>query len=174
MEGKGCLFKKFAGIDVFDIELAERDPDRLVDIVASLEPTLGGINLEDIKAPECFYIERKLTERMGKVEEGAAMRAEARRGLQPIQNEQFAIQQLRLLDAEVAHMLGQSPRARRELEEMLADFQSTSELSLAQWAQEALSRIERDRGTSFIETPEEPESQPASPDEDTVRTRPLR
>ena len=112
--------------------------------------------------------------RMGQVEEGAAMLAEARRGLQPIQNEQFAIQQLRLLDAEVAHMLGQSPRARRELEEMLADFQSTSELSLAQWAQEALSRIERDRGTSFIETPEQPESQPASPDEETVRTKPLR
>ncbi len=64
MEGKGCLFKKFAGIDVFDIELAERDPDRLVEIIAALEPTLGGINLEDIKAPECFVIERKLRERM--------------------------------------------------------------------------------------------------------------
>jgi len=64
MEGKGCLFKKFAGIDVFDIELAERDPDKLVDIIASMEPTLGGINLEDIKAPECFYIEKKLRERM--------------------------------------------------------------------------------------------------------------
>src|SRR6478609_4623036 len=64
MEGKACLFKKFAGIDVFDIELAERDPDKLVDIIAALEPTLGGINLEDIKAPECFYIERKLRERM--------------------------------------------------------------------------------------------------------------
>src|SRR5687767_5543309 len=64
MEGKGCLFKKFAGIDVFDIELAERDPDRLIDMIAALEPTLGGINLEDIKAPECFYIERKLTERL--------------------------------------------------------------------------------------------------------------
>ncbi len=64
MEGKGCLFKKFAGIDVFDIELAERDPDKLVDIIASLEPTLGGINLEDIKAPECFYIERKLRDRL--------------------------------------------------------------------------------------------------------------
>lgn len=64
MEGKGCLFKKFAGIDVFDIELAETDPDKLVDIIAALEPTLGGINLEDIKAPECFYIERKLRERM--------------------------------------------------------------------------------------------------------------
>ncbi|MBE0587128.1 MAG: NADP-dependent malic enzyme, partial [Hydrogenophaga sp.] len=64
MEGKGCLFKKFAGIDVFDIELAERDPDKLVDIIAALEPTLGGVNLEDIKAPECFYIEKKLRERM--------------------------------------------------------------------------------------------------------------
>ncbi|TXL62605.1 NADP-dependent malic enzyme [Zeimonas arvi] len=64
MEGKGCLFKKFAGIDVFDIELAERDPDKLVEIIAALEPTLGGINLEDIKAPECFVIERKLRERM--------------------------------------------------------------------------------------------------------------
>jgi malate dehydrogenase (oxaloacetate-decarboxylating)(NADP+) len=65
MEGKGCLFKKFAGIDVFDIELDEKDPDKLVEIIASLEPTLGGINLEDIKAPECFYIEKKLRERMG-------------------------------------------------------------------------------------------------------------
>ncbi|MDR0702008.1 MAG: NADP-dependent malic enzyme [Azoarcus sp.] len=64
MEGKGCLFKKFAGIDVFDIELAERDPDKLIDIIAALEPTLGGINLEDIKAPECFHIEKKLRERM--------------------------------------------------------------------------------------------------------------
>ena len=64
MEGKGCLFKKFAGIDVFDIELAERDPDRLVEIIAALEPTLGGINLEDIKAPECFVVERKLRERL--------------------------------------------------------------------------------------------------------------
>ena len=64
MEGKGGLFKKFAGIDVFDIELAERDPDKLVEIIAAMEPTLGGINLEDIKAPECFYIEKKLRERM--------------------------------------------------------------------------------------------------------------
>lgn len=64
MEGKGVLFKKFAGIDVFDLEIAERDPDKLVDIVAALEPTFGGINLEDIKAPECFEIERKLRERM--------------------------------------------------------------------------------------------------------------
>jgi malate dehydrogenase (oxaloacetate-decarboxylating)(NADP+) len=64
MEGKGVLFQKFAGIDVFDIEIAEHDPDKLVDIIASLEPTFGGINLEDIKAPECFYVEKKLRERM--------------------------------------------------------------------------------------------------------------
>ncbi|MFN8696596.1 MAG: NADP-dependent malic enzyme [Burkholderiales bacterium] len=64
MEGKGVLFKKFAGIDVFDIEVNERDPEKLVDIIAALEPTFGGINLEDIKAPECFYVEKKLRERM--------------------------------------------------------------------------------------------------------------
>ena len=64
MEGKGCLFKKFAGIDVFDIELAEKDPAKLIEIIAALEPTLGGINLEDIKAPECFQIERALKARM--------------------------------------------------------------------------------------------------------------
>ena len=64
MEGKGVLFKKFAGIDVFDLEIDERDPDKLVEIIASLEPTFGGINLEDIKAPECFHIERRLRERM--------------------------------------------------------------------------------------------------------------
>jgi malate dehydrogenase (oxaloacetate-decarboxylating)(NADP+) len=64
MEGKACLFKKFAGIDVFDIELAETDADQLIAHVAALEPTLGGVNLEDIKAPECFYIEQKLRERL--------------------------------------------------------------------------------------------------------------
>src|SRR5512144_536023 len=64
MEGKGVLFQKFAGVDVFDLEIAENDPDKLVDIIASLEPTFGGINLEDIKAPECFYVESKLRERM--------------------------------------------------------------------------------------------------------------
>ncbi len=64
MEGKGVLFKKFAGVDVFDIEIAENDPDKLIDIIASLEPTFGGINLEDIKAPECFYIEQELRKRM--------------------------------------------------------------------------------------------------------------
>src|SRR5947207_7969446 len=64
MEGKAVLFKKFAGIDVFDLEVAETDIDRFVDVVAALEPTFGGINLEDIKAPECFVIEKKLRERM--------------------------------------------------------------------------------------------------------------
>ena len=64
MEGKGVLFKKFANIDVFDLEIEQRDPDKLIEAIASLEPTFGGINLEDIKAPECFYIERKLRERM--------------------------------------------------------------------------------------------------------------
>jgi malate dehydrogenase (oxaloacetate-decarboxylating)(NADP+) len=64
MEGKGVLFKKFAGIDVFDLEIQQRDLDKLIDTIASLEPTFGGINLEDIKAPDCFYVERKLRERM--------------------------------------------------------------------------------------------------------------
>jgi len=64
MEGKGVLFKKFANIDVFDLEIEQRDPDMLIETIASLEPTFGGINLEDIKAPECFYIEKKLRERM--------------------------------------------------------------------------------------------------------------
>ncbi len=64
MEGKACLFKKFSGIDVFDIEIAENDPEELVKTIARLEPTFGGINLEDIKAPDCFYVERKLRERM--------------------------------------------------------------------------------------------------------------
>ncbi len=64
MEGKGVLFKKFSGVDVFDIEIDELDPDKLIEVIASLEPTFGGINLEDIKAPECFYIEQKLRERM--------------------------------------------------------------------------------------------------------------
>ena len=64
MEGKGVLFKKFSGIDVFDIEIAEKDPDKLVEIIAALEPTFGGINLEDIKSPECFIVERTLRERM--------------------------------------------------------------------------------------------------------------
>src|SRR3990172_10347877 len=64
MEGKAVLFKKFAGIDCFDIEINELDPDKLVEVIAALEPTFGGINLEDIKAPECFHVERKLRERM--------------------------------------------------------------------------------------------------------------
>jgi malate dehydrogenase (oxaloacetate-decarboxylating)(NADP+) len=64
MEGKAVLFKKFAGIDVFDIEVNENDPEKLVEIIAALEPTFGGINLEDIKAPDCFVVERKLQARM--------------------------------------------------------------------------------------------------------------
>src|SRR5206468_10150947 len=64
MEGKGCLFKKFADIDVFDIELRPQDPDEVIAAVAALEPTFGGINLEDIKAPECFYIEEQLRRKM--------------------------------------------------------------------------------------------------------------
>jgi malate dehydrogenase (oxaloacetate-decarboxylating)(NADP+) len=64
MEGKAVLFKKFAGLDCFDIEIDERDPDKLIDMICALEPTFGGINLEDIKSPECFYIERKCRERM--------------------------------------------------------------------------------------------------------------
>ena len=65
MEGKGVLFKRFADVDVFDIELDTKDPDRIIDIVSALEPTFGGINLEDIKAPECFYIEEELKKKMG-------------------------------------------------------------------------------------------------------------
>ncbi|CAA2931217.1 NADP-dependent malic enzyme [Arsenophonus endosymbiont of Bemisia tabaci Q2] len=64
MEGKGVLFKKFFGIDVFNIEIDESNPDKLIDVIAALEPTFGEINLEDIKAPECFYIEKKLREKM--------------------------------------------------------------------------------------------------------------
>src|SRR3984885_9035426 len=64
MEGKGVLFKKFAGVDVFDIEIDEKDPAKLVEVIAALEPTFGGINLEDIKAPDCFYVERELRKRM--------------------------------------------------------------------------------------------------------------
>ena len=64
MEGKGCLFKKFANVDVFDLEFDQNDPDKLIEAIAALEPTLGGVNLEDIKAPECFYIERELRKRM--------------------------------------------------------------------------------------------------------------
>jgi len=64
MEGKGVLFKKFAGVDVFDIEIDEKDPQKLVEVIAALEPTFGAINLEDIKAPDCFYVERELRQRM--------------------------------------------------------------------------------------------------------------
>ncbi len=112
--------------------------------------------------------------RMGEVEEGAAMLAEAKSGMLQIQGEHVAQQQLRLLDAELAHLRGQSPRARRELEEMLADFESAKEFSLANWAKEALARIERDRGTTFIEAPSGLEESEVAPDEETVRTKPVR
>ncbi|MEZ4452144.1 MAG: serine/threonine-protein kinase [Nannocystaceae bacterium] len=112
--------------------------------------------------------------RMGEVEEGAAMLAEAKAGMQQIQGEHVAQQQLRLLDAELAHLRGQSPRARRELEEMLADFESAKEFSLANWAKEALARIERDRGTTFIEAPVDLAAEQVAPDEETVRTKPVR
>jgi tetratricopeptide (TPR) repeat protein len=114
------------------------------------------------------------TARMGNVETGATLLAEAKRGMQQISGEHTALQQLRLLDAEVAHMMGQSARARRELEEMLADFHSANEVSYAHWAQDALSRIERDLGTSFIETPDDGSTPTLDPDEDTVRTKPIR
>ena len=110
--------------------------------------------------------------RLGKVEEGAVKLADARRGMQQGSGDQVTLQQLRLLDAEVAHMMGQTPRARRELEEMLADFHSTNEISFVHWAQDALARIERDIGTNFIEAANIPELASA-PDEDTVRTRPI-
>lgn len=112
--------------------------------------------------------------RIGEVEEGAVMLAEAKAGMQQIQGEHVAQQQLRLLDAELAHLRGQSPRARRELEEMLADFESAKEFSLANWAKEALARIERDRGTTFIEAPSDLSTEAARPDEETVRTKPVR
>ena len=112
--------------------------------------------------------------RLGEVDEGAAMLAEAKAGMQQLQGEHMAVQQLRLLDAELAHLRGQSPRARRELEEMLADFESAKEYSLANWAQEALGRIERDRGTTFIEAPSDPHEGQVAPDEETVRTKPVR
>ncbi|MCX4247944.1 serine/threonine-protein kinase [Paraliomyxa miuraensis] len=111
--------------------------------------------------------------RRGEVEEGAAMLGEAKEGMMQIQGEHLAVQQLRLLDAEVAHMLGQSARARRELEEMLADFHAANELSLAHWAQEALARIEQDLGTAFIENPGESDPD-TDPEQDTVRTKPVK
>jgi serine/threonine protein kinase/predicted transcriptional regulator len=111
--------------------------------------------------------------RKGQVEAGADLLDEAKRGLAATDGEHIALQQLRLLDAEVAHMLGQSARARRELEEMLADFTTSSELSLAHWAQEALARIEGDAETAFLETPEPEIDGRTDPDQDTVRTKPV-
>jgi serine/threonine protein kinase len=112
--------------------------------------------------------------RLGQHEEGAELLAEAKRGISQMPGEHVSLQQLRLLDAEVAHMVGQSARARRELEEMLADFHSANEVSLAHWAQDALARIERDLGHSFITAPGPDEVEEGNPDEDTVRTKPVR
>jgi hypothetical protein len=112
--------------------------------------------------------------RLGDLEEGAALLAEAKRGISQMSGEHVSLQQLRLLDAEVAHMLGQSARARRELEEMLADFHATNEVSLAHWAQDALARIERDLGHSFITAPTPGPDEDGDPDVDTVRTKPVR
>lgn len=112
--------------------------------------------------------------RRGEVEEGTALLGDAKEGMVAIQGEHVAVQQIRLLDAEVAHMFGQSARAKRELEEMLADFHAANELSLAHWAQEALARIERDLGTAFIETPGGAPPDDTDPEQDTVRTKPVK
>lgn len=110
--------------------------------------------------------------RLGDLEEGAELLTDAKNAVAHSMGDQMSYQQLRLLDAEVSHMRGQSARARRELEEMLAEFHSSNEVSLAHWAQDALARIEFDLGTSFIEAPDSaPES---DPDLDTVRTKPVR
>lgn len=111
--------------------------------------------------------------RRGNADEGAELLGEAKDAMAVIAGEHLALQQLRLLDAEVAHIMGDSARARRELEEMLADFQAGNELSLAHWAQEALARIERDLGTAFIDAPSE-EPADTDPEQDTVRTKPVR
>lgn len=111
--------------------------------------------------------------RSGDIDQGAELLGEAKDAMAVIMGEHLALQQLRLLDAEVAHIMGDSARARRELEEMLADFQAGNELSLAHWAQEALARIERDLGTAFIEAPDEDDPD-SDPEQDTVRTKPVR
>lgn len=110
--------------------------------------------------------------RLGQVQDGSELLAAARRDMQQTSGDQVTLQQLRLLDAEVAHMMGQTPRARRELEEMLADFHSTNEISFVHWAQDALARIEQDLGANFIEVPI-PDPDELPPTDDTVRTRPI-
>ncbi len=111
--------------------------------------------------------------RLGDVDQGAALLAQARADFDRRGDDQVTLQQLRLLDAEVAHMAGQSPRARRELEEMLADFHASNEVALAQQAQDALARIERDLGHGFV-SPDQHEPEDSDPDLDTVRTKPIR
>lgn len=112
--------------------------------------------------------------RLGDPDEGSSLLREARTGLLEMSSasDHVTLQQLRLLDAEVAHWLGQSARARRELEEMLADFHSANEVALAHWAQDALARIERELGHSFITTVP-PDDDDGTPEDDTVRTKPV-
>lgn len=110
--------------------------------------------------------------KLGDLDEGGELLSEAKAAIANLPGEQISWQQLRLLDAEVSHMRGQSARARRELEEMLAEFHSANEVSLAHWAQDALARIEHDLGTSFIEAPAPVFD--SNPEEDTVRTKPIR
>ena len=110
--------------------------------------------------------------RLGELGEGAELLSEAKAAIANLPSEQISWQQLRLLDAEVSHMRGQSARARRELEEMLAEFHSANEVSLAHWAQDALARIEHDLGASFIQAPAPVFD--TNPEEDTVRTKPIR
>lgn len=109
----------------------------------------------------------------GAIEEGAEMLADAKRELSRMKGQQVSLHQLRLLDAQVAHLNGHTARARRELEEMLADFQSSNQLSLAHLAQEALAQIERDLETSFIAAPLDPSQRTGDPEQDTVRTKPI-
>ncbi len=111
--------------------------------------------------------------RRGDPETGAEMLEEAKRGLAEQSGDHVSLQQLRLLAAEVAHMRGRSAQAKRDLEELLAEFHASRELSLAQWAHEALARIEQDVGTSLFVIPEDDGETVADPDEETVRTRPL-
>jgi serine/threonine protein kinase/tetratricopeptide (TPR) repeat protein len=112
--------------------------------------------------------------RTGDPQEGAALLADAKTALSRMADGHVSLQQCRLLDAEVSHMLGNSAKARRELEEMLADFHASKEVALAHWAQDALARIERDLGHAFVAAAIPEEGDDIAPDEDTVRTKPVR
>jgi tetratricopeptide (TPR) repeat protein len=112
--------------------------------------------------------------RTGDPQEGAALLSDAKTALSRMADGHVSLQQCRLLDAEVSHMLGNSAKARRELEEMLADFHASKEVALAHWAQDALARIERDLGHAFVAASTPEEGDDSAPDEDTVRTKPVR